>query len=128
MGILNFWKKKNPSRVVGHTSADLGLFHIAYERKRQPSPGIPAYAYETLGLAVFSVIGPTVAARDPLQFAVPAMLYNKAVPLAGIPTVSGALIKAPLFNPDSDGFAMSPAGIINQPFPRELTSAAGQAL
>lgn len=131
MGILNFWRKKNPSAVSGltvPTSADLGLFHLVYERKRQPSPGIPAYAYETLGLVVFTPIGAGVAVRQPRTTLMPATLYNKAVPLAGLPTVSGSLVKTPLINPDSPGYALSPAGIINQPFPKELTQAAGEAL
>jgi len=129
MSLLDmFRRKRNPSAVVGITSADLGLFHIAYERKAMPSPGIPAYAYETLGLAVFTPIGAGIATREPLRFATPTTLYNKAVPLAGVPTVSGSLVKGPLFNPDSGGFAVSPAGMLNDPFPFALTSAAGGAL
>jgi hypothetical protein len=129
MAFFDFMRKKrNPSAVVGLTSADLGLFHLTYERKAMPSPGIPAYAYETLGLAVFTPIGAGIATRTPLRFATPTTLYNKAVPLAGMPIVTGALVKGPLFNPDSGGFAMSPAGMINDPFPRELTQAAGVAI
>lgn len=131
MGLLSWFRRKKPSKPVGlsfGSSADLGLFHLAYERKRMPSPGIPAYAYETLGLVPFTQIGPSIATREPLRFATPTLLYQKAVPLAGVPTVSGSLVKVPLVNPDSAGMGQSVSGIINDPFPKELTQAAGYAL
>lgn len=126
--MFGLFRKKNPAAIVGHTSADLGLFHMAYERKNMPSPGIPAYGWETLGLVVFSAIGAGVAVREPRTTTNSASLYQKAIPLAGLPTVSGNLVGGPLVNPNSPGYAVSISGLGNNPFPKELMQAAGNAL
>lgn len=119
---------KNPSVNVSQTISTDGLYHQTWERKRMPSPGAPAYAWETLGLVLFSPIGPSVVARQQRYNLGPSSLYQKAVPITGLPTVTGTLVHAPLVNPDSPGFALSFSGMINDPFPPELTQAAGRAL
>lgn len=80
-------------------------FHVVYENKVQPDAGgARSYAYESLALAVHTAIGPNVAVRNQFYATAPgAYLKDTSVPVAGIPTQTGYVDHAPLFNPDGQG-------------------------
>jgi hypothetical protein len=85
-----------------------GMFHMAWEDKqgRLPTPGANAFAYESLALAEFTPIGAGVIITEPLQSTAAGIFAGQAVPLQGIPLVSGGIGQATLFDPDSPtGFA-----------------------
>jgi hypothetical protein len=74
MGIFSR-RKQPPQNVLEQAAASPSsrfnpTWAFTYERKRMPSPGTQNYAYENLGLAEFSPIGPAVVNRQqfrPLQ-------------------------------------------------------------
>lgn len=79
-----------------------GMFH--WTRKRLPSPGVQNYAWETLGLVEFTVIGPATA--NLMQYR---SIQGPQVYLAGQAVVTNSLgglqtgqaIFQPLFDPNS---------------------------
>jgi len=106
-----------------------GLYQGVWEKKRMPSPGAQAYAWETLGLAPFTPIGPAVTTRvgiHPLP-GTPQPVSLQAVPLDGIPTTAGQVIGQPLFDPAS-GFVNSAMPLIPRPFPFSPEPYAGQVI
>lgn len=76
----------------------LGHTHVF---RPQPNPGAPAFAYEALGLAEFSPIGPSTINRDQLSHHQPgtsfASLGLRTTGLGGL--AQGQYITAPLIVP-----------------------------
>ena len=127
MGFFNFGRRK-PGNVRIPNSGDMGVFHMTWQRKRLPSPGAQNYAWTTLGLVPTSIISGAVAVRrqiNPLLTA-PQPHFQKAVTLNGLPTVSGQILSAPLFNPDTGGFNTSPNVYVGAAYDRPEILPAGQ--
>jgi hypothetical protein len=87
-----------------------GLYHGVHERKGQPDVGgAREYAWESLALAEFSPIGPSVAQREHWRVTAISGDWFPAQQLAqsGIPTQSGQLVGQPLFDPNGGGSGFS---------------------
>jgi hypothetical protein len=86
-----------------------GLFH--WEKKKQLSPGAMAYAFETLALAEFTPIGPSVASRHLFQTVQPPQLYvnNMVVNTTGLGGLyAGQYISQPLLDPSTNSYGGTP--------------------
>jgi hypothetical protein len=120
MGLFNRAGKQAKKVAIPPKSSALGLFHMEWERQRMPSPGAMNYSWQTLGLVPTSPISGAVAAREQFHHTgiAPQPVIGKAVPLAGTPIVSGQVMSAPLFNPDTGTFHSSPAGFVGAAYER----------
>lgn len=101
MGIIERLKAAfNPQQDVDNNLfMDRFGMKMVFERKPLPSPGAMNYAYETLALAPQSEISGAVANRSQLMFIAQQVYKFQDVPLAGIGTVSGAMVTQPIFDP-----------------------------
>lgn len=108
MGI--FSRKKKAPLTPGS-----GNFHLAWEEKPLPGPGAGNFAWEVLGLVEFSPIGPTIYAREPMRSTARPMYSYQAVPLQGIPLVSGQIFGQPLYDPATGYSRPLPQPISNLP-------------
>lgn len=127
--MLGFFRKKKKVVEIPRDPPD-GLYQGVWEKKRQPSPGAQAYAWETLGLSQFTPIGPAVTTRvgiAPLPGTPQPYIRGKAVSLQGVPTTAGQIIGQPLFDPAS-GFVANPMPLVNNPYPFSSEPAAGQVI
>lgn len=106
---------------------DDGLYQAVWEAKKLPSPGAMNYAYETLGLAPFSPIGPTIRTRQPIipMAQQQVVQTGQAVILQGMPTVSGQLVKGPLYDPATGTVGAPGEFQFNVPFDRHAIAPAG---
>lgn len=101
------FKPKAPPRTVlqqalqSPTTRFNPSWAFTYVRKPGPSPGAQNYAFENLGLAEFSPIGPGIANRSRLPPFGPRPLFGQlAVPVSGIGGLSaGQMILQPLLDP-----------------------------
>lgn len=106
-----------------------GLYQGVWEKKRQPSPGAQAFAWETLSLAQFVPSGPSITVRQgfkPLP-GTQQPYVGQAVNLDGVPIVAGQMVGQPLFDPNS-GYVGSGLPIVNNPFPFSSEPAGGRAI
>lgn len=104
---------------IPHNDPPPGVFQAVWEKKRQPSPGAQAYAWETLGLAPFSPIGPSVNVRkgiSPLA-GIEQPVSLQAVVLNGVPTNAGQIYGQALFDPSVGIYTTGIEGVQNKPFP-----------
>lgn len=103
-----------------------GGYQGVWEKKRQPSPGAMAFAWETLGLEQFTPIGPGVHVRQGFQVTpgVPQPATGQAVWLDGIPTNAGQVYGQALYDP-STGYTTGATPIYNNPFPFSSEPAGG---
>ena len=59
-----------------------------------------SYAYETLALAAFSPIGPSISIKRPIRATATPMYVLQSVPQAGLGgIIAGQIAHQPLFNP-----------------------------
>jgi len=83
-------------------------FMMEWQYKRLPGPGAMNAAYESLALSPESPISGAVAQRRQLHVTKPNTDYAfLAVPIAGIPMVSGQVIMQPLYDP-KQGYTLLP--------------------
>lgn len=119
-------RRKVQEPLVRGSPPPKGMFNPIWERKRLPGPGAMNYAYEGLSLAAQSPIGPGVRTRTPIiPFAQIPTEAPHMVTLAGLPTVSGQLVKAPLYDPDNGGYGPPLIGTPPMPFPHYDIAPAG---
>jgi hypothetical protein len=106
-----------------------GLYQGVWEKKRMPSPGAQAYAWETLGLSQFTPIGPGVTVREGYRVTAGAdqPMVGLAVMLEGVPTSAGQIYGQPLFDPNVGAFTNSPMPIYNNPYPYSSEPYGGKA-
>ena len=126
--MLNLFRRKK--KVVAIPKQAPGdLYQGVWEKKRQPSPGAQAYAFETLGLAQFTPIGPAVAAREHINPfpGTPQPYVTKAVVLDGIAITAGQIYGQPLYDP-SQGYVGNGMPVINNPFPYSPEPVGGSTL
>ncbi len=127
--MFGFFRKKKDKIVLEPINPPDGLYQGVWEKKRQPSPGAQAYAWETLGLSPFTPIGPSIFVRRGFT-AVSEILQpyvGQAVPLQGTPTVAGQIYGQPLFD-QANGYTSSPTPVNNLPFYIGREPMGGQAL
>lgn len=114
--MFGFRKKR---RVV--IPREKGPFHMVWQKRELPGPGVKNYAYETLALFPVTPAGPTVNVRQPHAFdmeqPLQPMVFN-AVPTNGIPTTAGQIFSAPLYEPGV-GFTRGAQGGSNVPYARK---------
>lgn len=85
---------------------DTGLYHAVFEKKPQPDVGgARIYAWESLGLAEFTPIGPATARRGHWLITAAAGEWFPAQQLLtnGVPTNAGQLGGQPLFDESAPG-------------------------
>lgn len=127
--MLGLFAPKKPKRVKIPPDGSMTTFQNVWEKKRMPSPGAQAYAFESLGLVQFTPIGPSVNVRQgivPVPGA-PQPVSGLAVPLNGIPTTAGQIMGQQLYDP-AVGYAQSIMPIYNSPFPYSNEPPAGQII
>lgn len=102
--MLNIFRRKSKKIVeIPYNDPPPGMYQGVWERKRMPSPGAQRYAWQSLALAQFSPIGPSVSNRDAI---LPLSDFQqsyvaKAITLDGIPLTAGQIISQPLYDPDA---------------------------
>lgn len=111
-----FRKKPAPEEPVEtrFSFGGAGEYHAVFERKPQPdAAGGLAYAWESLALAEFSPIGPSVARRGHWLITAAAGEWFPAqqIPVNGIPTTAGQLGGQPLFDQSGPGDGFTPPDI-----------------
>jgi len=75
-----------------------GTYRLVYEQKRMPSPGAMNYAYESLGLGMFSPIGPSIRVRNKMSVFAGAQLSTLSdTGINGVPLTAGQIAMQPLF-------------------------------
>jgi hypothetical protein len=124
-----FARKPKKRTVTEGGSRRSGWFHMFWERQPMPDPGAMNYSYESLGLAPFTPIGPSVTTRQPINpiSERPLPYYNKAVVLNGIPTTSGTMVLSPLYDPNAGYTNMvTPLGVL--PFDKHGQLPAGEVI
>lgn len=97
----------------------------------QPSPGMDAYAYATLGLVPFSPIGPAIGVRGISAPTQPKQDYFlQTVTAQGIPLIAGNIQGERLFDPNipGNGYTDPFTGINNVPYPKYDIAPAGEAI
>lgn len=106
-----------------------GLYQGVWEKKRQPSPGAQAFAWETLSLAQFVPAGPSITVRQGIRpLAGTEQPYvGQAVNLDGVPTTAGQMVGQPLYDPNN-GYVGSGLPIYNNPFPFSSEPDGGRAI
>lgn len=106
-----------------------GSYQGVWEKKRQPSPGAQAFAWETLSLAQFTPAGPSITVRQGFRVLSGAdqPYVGQAVSLEGVPTTAGQVVGQPLFDPEN-GFVSSGMPIYNNPFPFSSEPDGGKAI
>ncbi len=118
--MLGFFRKKKARIVEIPRDPPEGMYQGVWEKKRQPSPGAQAYAWETLGLPQFSPVGPSITVRQGLAVVAESIqpMVGQAVPISGIPTTAGQIFGQQLFDSTAEGGGYtSPVNPINaQPF------------
>ena len=109
-----------------------GYYQGVWEKKRQPSPGAQAFAWETLGLAQFTPIGPTVNVRKPFNVTPGTMqpAVGLAVTMNGVPTVAGQIFGQGLYDQSAggSGYTTGPGMLVNEPFPFSSEPSGGKTL
>ena len=118
--MFGLFKRKAQKVVEIPRDPPPGMYQGVWEKKRQPSPGAQAFAWETLGLGQFSPIGPSINVRvgiRPLPGTEQPVVVM-AVNLNGVPTVAGQIFGQALFDQNSPGgYVTGPSQIFNNPFP-----------
>lgn len=111
--------KRKKKRVEIPRDPPAGLYQGVWEKKRQPSPGAQSFAWESLGLAPFTPIGPSIHVREGIRPMAGVMqpAVGQAVWLDGVPTTAGQVYGQGLYDESSGGFVRSGMPIINDPFP-----------
>lgn len=125
---MRFFRRKKKIEIPSN-DPPAGMYQGVWEKKRQPSPGAQAYAWESLGLSEFTPIGAGVHTRigiRPLPGAnQPAI--GLAVALNGVPTTAGQLFGQPLYDP-ALGYTRSSDPAVNVPFPFSSEPIGGRAI
>ncbi len=75
-------------------------------KKEQPTPGAYAYAFETIALPEFGVVGTGIGPSFFFKpFQQPSYQQNKSVPIAGLGgIVAGTVYSQPLYDPSTNTF------------------------
>lgn len=121
--MFSFLRRKKPAAIIPLDRR--GPFHAVWGNKRGnlPTPGMDAYAYETLGLAPTSPINGAVAVRMQIRAEQPQQPYvTLAVPVQGVPLVAGQVYGQPLYDPDA-GFTDPHTGLNNVPYSKPVPGA-----
>lgn len=130
--MFNIFRKKKPRIVMIPLDPPEGMYQGVWEKKRQPSPGAQAYAWESLGLPQFTPIGASVVVRQALMPTAGVLqpYVGQAVPLQGMPTTAGQIYGQPLFDNSSEGngYTSSPTPINALPFYLGREPFGGQAI
>ena len=106
-----------------------GMYQGVWEKKRQPSPGAQAYAWESVGLAQFTPIGPSVHVRQGINVLPGAQqpYVGQGVWLDGVPTTAGQVFGQQLYDPNS-GYTSGLPPTFNSPFPYSSEPMGGSIL
>lgn len=76
-----------------------------WERKNMLSPGANAYAFETLALAEFTPVGPSIVTRQPMRVTTANVYMYQQLGIAGYGgLVPGNMIMQPLVDPYSNSY------------------------
>lgn len=126
--MFNLFRRK-PKVVEIPRDPPEGLYQGVWEKKRQPSPGAQAYAWETLGLVQFVPSGPSITVRRGISVlpGAPQPAIGLAVPLNGVPLTAGQVVGQPLYDP-AQGFVNSNMGYNQNPFPFSSEPKAGKVM
>lgn len=120
--MLSWFRKKQALAEVRNAPVEEPMVHYVHERKRLPDEGAQSYAFETLQLAVHSPIDAAVRVRyrnggSSIGVAFPQLegqqWINAAVPVNGIPSMSGGIYGTRQFTPDGAQADLGSAATIN---------------